>query len=168
IFIAVMNLGIVWGEEIKEGEPLPQIEKLQQILEQKKEIERELKRLSEMILIPAGEFTMGSNTGERNERPAHQVYLDAYFIDKYEVTQLQFLEMMETNPSYFNKCSLCPVEKVTYYEARQYCQKHNKRLPTEAEWEKAARGGTTGPYHWPDGKTPDAFAWQGNNASRQT
>lgn len=168
LLIMVMGSGMVRGNEIKAVEPLPPMEHLQQMLEQRNEIDRELKRLSEMILIPAGEYTMGSDSGEKNERPAHQVYLDAYFIDKYEVTQLQYLEVMETNPSYFNKCSLCPVEKVTFYEALEYCQKNKKRLPTEAEWEKAARGGTTGPYYWPAGKAPEGFAWHGNNASRQT
>ncbi|NIQ03533.1 MAG: SUMF1/EgtB/PvdO family nonheme iron enzyme, partial [Nitrospinaceae bacterium] len=110
--------------------------------------EEQLKRFSEMARIPEGTFLMGRNGVNPDEEPAHPVYLQAFDINKYEVTQIQFLEVMETNPSYFQGCPLCPVEKVTFYQAEQYCLKVGKRLPTEAEWEKAARGGTATVYSW--------------------
>lgn len=98
--------------------------------------------LNDMVLIPAGEFIMGSGLpiGNPNERPAHSVYLDAFYIDKYEVTQKQYKEVMGENPSFWIGSDL-PVECVTWFEAKEYCEKVGKRLPTEAEWEKAAKGG---------------------------
>lgn len=140
---------------------------LGQLHEKKEREEKDLKRLSEMVLIPAGEFVMGRNGLNSNEEPAHIVYLNAFYIDKYEVTQLQYLSVIGVNPSYFGKCPLCPVEKVTFHQASQYCVKVKKRLPTEAEWEKAAHGGTTGWYYW-DQDHMDIYAWYGNNAGKRT
>jgi len=146
--------------------PSPE-EALKQLHEKREREEKELKRLSEMVLIPSGEFEMGRNGLNPIEEPAHKVYLNSFYMDKYEVTQLQYLSTVGMNPSYFEKCHLCPVEKVTFYQAFQYCSKIGKRLPTEAEWEKAARGGTTGWYYW--GKDHvDTFAWYGNNAGKRT
>jgi len=142
-------------------------EALEQLHEKQEREERELKRLSEMALIPAGEFVMGRNGVNPNEEPAHTVYLNAFYMDNYEVTQLEYLSAIGVNPSYFEKCPLCPVEKVTFHQAFQYCAKMGKRLPTEAEWEKAARGGTTGWYYW-DRDNRDLYAWYGNNAGKQT
>ena len=115
-----------------------------------------------MVLIPAGEFQMGSNAAE-DEIP-HTVHLSAYFIDKYEVTQEQFEKVMGNNPSDFHGKNL-PVEKVTWYEARDYCKAVGHRLPTEAEWEKAARAGTNTVYSW--GDTMDGnYAWYWDNSKR--
>ncbi|MDH3256786.1 MAG: formylglycine-generating enzyme family protein [Nitrospinota bacterium] len=140
---------------------------LKQLQEKQKQEEKELKRLSEMVLIPAGNFVMGRDSVNDNEEPAHTVYLNAFYMDKYEVTQLQYLSATGTNPSYFEKCPLCPVEKVTFHQASQYCVKMGRRLPTEAEWEKAARGGTTGWYYW-DLDLMDLYAWYGNNAGKRS
>jgi formylglycine-generating enzyme required for sulfatase activity len=118
-------------------------------------------------LIPSGEFVMGRDGLNSNEEPAHTVYLDAFYMNKYEVTQLQYLSAIGTNPSYFGECRLCPVEKVTFQQASQYCTKVGRRLPTEAEWEKAARGGTVGWYYW-DQDHMDLYAWYGNNAGKRT
>ncbi|MGP0566441.1 MULTISPECIES: formylglycine-generating enzyme family protein [unclassified Nitrospina] len=152
------------AQAVQTVDPLKALE----LLRQKKEFEeKELKRLSTMRKVPAGEFVMGRNGVNKNEAPAHKVYLDAFYIDVYEVTQLQYLEVMKENPSYFKGCLLCPVEKVTYFQAVSYCSKVGKRLPTEAEWEKAARGGTQTPYHW--GKDLiDFYAWYGNNSGGRT
>ena len=110
---------------------------------------------------------MGRNGVNSNEEPAHKVYLNAFFMDKYEVTQLQYLSILGRNPAYFSKCELCPVERVTFHQASQYCAKVGKRLPTESEWERAARGGTTGWYYWGQDHM-DTFAWYGNNAGKRT
>jgi sulfatase modifying factor 1 len=116
------------------------------------------------VLIPAGEFQMGSNAAE-DETP-HPVHLSAFTIDKFEVTQDQFEKVMGNNPSDFNGKNL-PVEQATWYEARDYCKAMGKRLPTEAEWEKAARAGSHTVYTWGDAMDGD-FAWYWGNSKRST
>ena len=117
-----------------------------------------------MVLIPAGEFAMGSPAAE-DETP-HTVHLSAYTIDKFEITQEQFEQVMGNNPSDFQGKNL-PVEQVTWYEARDTCKAMGKRLPTEAEWEKAARAGTTTHYTWGDAINGD-YAWYWDNSQRTT
>jgi len=85
---------------------------------------------------------MGDTFGDGNldEKPVHRVCIDDFKMDKYEVTQAAFEAVMKKNPS-DNVCGDCPVEAVTWFEAKEYCEKIGKRLPTEAEWEYAAREG---------------------------
>lgn len=117
-----------------------------------------------MILIPAGDYIAGldPNVGyeeckkyakscERewylHEGPEHEVWVDAFYMDKYEVTQIEFEKVMGKNPSKYKGDNL-PVERVLWNEAQEYCEKVGKRLPTEAEWEKAAKGGGNTLYTW--------------------
>ncbi|MEW5867933.1 MAG: bifunctional serine/threonine-protein kinase/formylglycine-generating enzyme family protein [Chloroflexota bacterium] len=116
-----------------------------------------------MVLIPAGEFQMGSKNGGGDEKPVHTVYLDAYYIDVHEVTNARYAECVAagecTQPgsgSNYGNAAYAdhPVVNVDWNQARAYCQWRGGRLPTEAEWEKAARGGLEGmDYPWGD-ETP--------------
>jgi len=111
-----------------------------------------------MILIPAGDFTMGSNE-QKNEKPPHRVFLDDFYLDINELTTEHYAEFLKTTerpkPSYWSDINLSrhrnrPVVGVTWEDARAYCTWVGKRLPTEAEWEKAARGTDSRMYPWGD------------------
>jgi formylglycine-generating enzyme required for sulfatase activity len=110
-----------------------------------------------MVKVPAGEFTMGSDEGGSDEQPVHIVYLDAFYIDKTEVTNDQYRKCVESeacdapsNTIYYDDANYAqhPVVYVDWYKAEAYCKWVGKRLPTEAEWEKAARGTDGRTYPW--------------------
>jgi formylglycine-generating enzyme required for sulfatase activity len=126
-------------------------------------------------LIPAGEFQMGSENGDADERPVHTVKITKPFLmQRTEVTQYQWETVMGDNPSAFTNCGqVCPVERVPWELARDFIQAlnaldpgKNYRLPTEAEWEYAARAGTTGDY----GGTGviDEMGWTVDNSGGKT
>ena len=113
---------------------------------------------AQMILIPAGKFRMGSleDEGYGDERPQHTVFISAFYIDKYEVTNAQYKKFMDVTghkaPNYwdderYNQPNQ-PVVGVAFNDALAYAQWAEKRLPTEAEWEKAAHGTDGRKYPW--------------------
>ncbi len=142
-----------------------------------------------MVLIPAGTFTMGSNDGESDEKPPHQVSVAAFYMDKYEVTVAQYQKFLAANPAQTKPDNWTeqsqnanrPVVYVSWHDAVKYCEWLSKqrgkrvRLPTEAEWEYAARGGLSGKkYPWGDGisatnanyDADNSRSWNWENAKR--
>jgi len=118
-----------------------------------------------MVLIAAGEFLMGSDPGKPEEKPVHKVYLDAYWIDKYEVTFNKYDKFCEVTgrkkPSdeRWGRDNR-PVINVSWDDAAAYSKWVGKRLPTEAEWEKACRAGSTGEYCFGNNKSKlSDYAW---------
>jgi len=119
---------------------------------------------SEMVFIPEGGFLMGSpeGKGRSDEHPQHKVYLDAYFIDRFEVTGKDFEAYLKANPKEHPTItgwwgrevrpdmSDRPVIGLTWKRCRNYCTWRGKRMPTEAEWERAAGGVDGRTYPWGD------------------
>jgi len=125
------------------------------------------------IAIAGGTFDMGCSPNDTNcnlhEEPRHTVTVAAFEITETEITQAQYQAMMGTNPSHFTGCDACPVEQVRYAQAQGFCESIGARLPSEAEWEYAARGGSTMKYVCGEDTTClDAFAWYNDNSGDAT
>ncbi len=129
-----------------------------------------------MVLVKGGQFTRGCTAEQgidcdRDEKTIHTVTLNDFYICKYEVTQKQWTEVMGTNPSGYRYCENCPIEQVTWENIQVFLRKLNEqtgliyRLPTEAEWEYAARGGRSGSrYKYAGSDDIEAVAWHRMNA----
>lgn len=105
----------------------------------------------EWVSIAAGSFNMGCSTGDTdcydNEKPTHPVTVAAFEMMKYEATQQQYFDQMNEVPWSQTACSNCAATYVNWDNAKAFCEAVGGRLPTEAEWEYAARGGTTTKYY---------------------
>ncbi len=121
------------------------------------------------VWVPKGCFEMGSNSSDAypDEHPVHKVCVDGFWIGKYEVTQGQWKRLMHNNPSYFKYGDNYPVEQVSWSGAKKFISQLNQKtgpgfaLPTEAQWEYAARSGGKN-QKYSGGNDADRFAWYGN------
>jgi formylglycine-generating enzyme required for sulfatase activity len=128
----------------------------------------------EMVSVQGGTFQMGGNDYD-SEKPIHSVTVSNFFIGKYEVTQAQWRAVMGNSPSNFKNCDNCPVEQVSWEDVQQFLSKLNSlsskryRLPTEAEWEYAARGGSSSNgYKYSGSNDLNNFAWYDGNSGNKT
>ncbi len=135
---------------------------------------------SDMVFVKGGTFTMGCTSEqsncENNERPTHSVTVGDFCIGKYEVTQKEWMNIMGGNPSSFKNCGdNCPVEMVSWNDVQEFTRKLSRqtgkdyRLPTEAEWEYAARGGNNySPYLYSGSNSVDNVGWYSGNSGNTT
>ena len=129
----------------------------------------------ELVLIPAGEFMMGSENGFSYEKPVHKVRItQAFYVGKYEVTQAQYEAIAEENPSRF-KGPANPVHSVSWNECAAFCKTLSDRagvavvLPTEAQWEYASRAGTRTRFSFGDSESQlRDYAWYSDNSGGKT
>lgn len=133
-----------------------------------------------MVLVEGGTFQMGATSeqgsnAEANEKPVHSVTLSDFYIGKYEVTQGLWKAVMGSNPSYCAGDDNLPVERVSWQDVQNFIKKLNQltdrtyRLPTEAEWEYAARGGNQSQgYKYAGGNSIDKVAWYRGNSANKT
>lgn len=124
----------------------------------------------ELAYIPPGEFMMGTDNDEANERPAHRVIISkAFYMGRYEVTQGQWLAVMGKNPSYFKGDTNLPAEMVSWKDAQEFIARLNAlndnyiyRLPTEAEWEYACRAGSATVFAFGDSLSSEQANFDGH------
>jgi formylglycine-generating enzyme required for sulfatase activity len=125
-----------------------------------------------MVFVEGGTFEMGSNDGYEDEKPVHPVTLSSFYIGQYPVTQKEWMDVMGFNPSQTKGDDL-PVTDISWNEVQKFLTKLNRqtgkqyRLPTEAEWEFAARGGVESKgFKYAGSDTPDKVAWTNVNSKR--
>ena len=107
-----------------------------------------------MVLIPAGDFTLGTDDKSPDERPKQKIHVEAFYIDKYEVTNAEYKAVVSSH-TYPENQDEYPVTGVTWEQATEFARLAKKRLPTEIEWEKAARGADAREYPWGDTWNPE-------------
>ncbi len=169
-------------QKVEKIKTIPYVQKrIQELTLIVQEYDQQIQKLiDDMVTVESGIFTMGcipdrDGECEDDEFPAHKVSLKSFQIGKYEVTQVQWLAVMEENPSYFKNCGgNCPVENVSWNNIQDFLKKLNQmtgqqfRLPTEAEWEFSARGGNLGKaYKYSGSNEIEEVAWYSENSKRR-
>ena len=134
----------------------------------------------EMAFVKGGTFEMGDTfgDGDNDEKPVHRVTVSDFYMGKYEVTQAQWRAIMGNNPSFFKNCDNCPVENVSWDDIQEFLRKLNQqtgkryRLPTEAEWEYASKGGVKthgrASHKYAGNNNIDEVAWYLDNSGGKT
>ncbi len=160
---------------LKANESLEVIEKLEKVT-----VKADKVLDFKMVFVEGGIFRMGCTPEQGiecgpGEKPVHQVRIDDYYIGAFEVTQAQWMAVMGSNPSYHKNCDQCPVEQVSWRDVQEFLEKlnaltgKNYRLPTEAEWEYAARGGNRSKgYKYSGSHNIEEVAWYGDNSGDRT
>ncbi|MDR2634085.1 MAG: formylglycine-generating enzyme family protein [Treponema sp.] len=175
--------------------PVPEVPRQEQAQEEpSQEEDHALEPVPEhLVWVQGGVFQMGNSAGEEDEKPAHEVRIRSFMIGKTEVSQQEYQALMRDNPSRF-KGEALPVEQVSWYDAVEYCNKLSQkeglrpvyiwrddtlhadaaangyRLPSEAEWEYAAREGKLAPAGavYPEGRDLSSLAWYAENSDNKT
>jgi formylglycine-generating enzyme len=169
----------------------PLAKKLEKVAEESRKAELKVKQtkpddeFESMVFIPAGEFYMGSEEASNDAMPVRRIYLDSFYMDKYEVTFAQFYvfvdltghrkerlagylssSVIEDMPLFIQPFN--PIVGVSWDDAVDYCRWKGKRLPTEAEWEKAARGTDQRKWPWGNEERSENANLLGNDGARYT
>jgi formylglycine-generating enzyme required for sulfatase activity len=130
-----------------------------------------------MVAVNGGCFQMGDHNGDgdSDEKPVHEVCVDDFSIGRFEVTQGEWKKIMDNNPSHFSSCGdNCPVENVSFNDVQEFLSRLNHRtgkqyrLPTEAEWEYAARSGGKNEKYSGSEYSPDLVAWSLTNSDKKS
>ena len=163
--LALAALSLLGSADAQDSKPRPFA-----VLELRSEAD-----LFEMVVVPAGSFVMGSDSNT-DEKPLHRIYLRSFLLGKTEVTQAQWVAIMGSNPSRFSACGTdCPVDSVSWDDAQEFIRRLNQktnqsyRLPSEAEWEYAARAGSSSEWsHGNDEARLQPYAWYSVNSAGKT
>ena len=175
----VFSVDVVFSDiGVRLARTLTQAEAKRVAAEAERQRQQQIRDRLKMVSIPGGSFRMGCTREQRDcaddEQPVHEVQVRAFEIGQYEVTQELWVAVMGENPSQHN-CAQCPVEAVSWEDVQRFLKKLNVetgsqyRLPTEAEWEYAARGGQQSRgYQYAGSQNMDAVGWYEENSGKTT